>query len=460
MLPLMVNFHSWRRTSPGYEPKLKRLQYLRKQHYNNKMPPSSDSEEGRRKKNKEFHINSSGNPVHWDGGTWPFYRKAMTVAFQRDLLEQIATGKVKEDNPWSQDEKDEHTKKQAKVQMLIMGSRKTTFTQQLMDQTNGTDIWAGLCKTYEGGNNDATKAQKVYRLQGELHRTHLRANGDMRGHLFTMFRIRNELAELGLKKQGHASGNQKCGNNKYAGDVLKKKIPKTDIECFNCGVKGYYKSNCPDLEEKSNTKKPHRPRCMKDSDWNPTISGFGDGVGAQAEGFETILLASMIDEEMVFVFVEDVLMVQDSVLPKTTQWDRMVQASVLPTFGGEVSSTPNNKLADNDQQVWQDMLENIQTQEGESEVNTEAREHDNYRGHGDRDHGDVDDDHEDHNHGDVDDAQDEESVDYEHGEVASHVTDLVSVSENIVDDENGYNFVFDLSDEHEAESDASAKSSP
>ncbi|KAG1699720.1 hypothetical protein DVH05_012615 [Phytophthora capsici] len=165
----------------------------------------------------------------------------------------------------------------------------------------------------------------------------------------------------------------------------------------------------------------------------------------------------------------------------------MVQASVLPTFGGEVSSTPNNKLADNDQQVWQDMLENstlpdfehalVQTQEGESEVNTEAREHDNYRGHGDRDHGDVDDDHEDHNHGDVDDAQgmsdigeiatqsgdgqsefdsyakfaDEESVDYEHGEVASHVTDLVSVSENIVDDENGYNFVFDLSDEHEAE---------
>ncbi|GMF25209.1 unnamed protein product [Phytophthora fragariaefolia] len=48
---------------------------------------------------------------------------------------------------------------------------------------------------------------------------------------------------------------------------------------------------------------------MKDSDWNPTISGFADGVGAQAEGFGTILLASMIDEEMVFVFVEDVLYV-------------------------------------------------------------------------------------------------------------------------------------------------------
>ncbi|KAE9224944.1 hypothetical protein PF004_g12068 [Phytophthora fragariae] len=48
---------------------------------------------------------------------------------------------------------------------------------------------------------------------------------------------------------------------------------------------------------------------MEDSDWNPTISGFADGVGAQAEGFGTILLASMIDEEMVVVFVEDVLYV-------------------------------------------------------------------------------------------------------------------------------------------------------
>ncbi|KAF4139274.1 Zinc knuckle [Phytophthora infestans] len=69
--------------------------------------------------------------------------------------------------------------------------------EQLMDQETGTDMWAELCKIYEGKNNDATKAQKVYRLQGELHRTHLRANGDVRGHLYAMFRIRNELAELG-----------------------------------------------------------------------------------------------------------------------------------------------------------------------------------------------------------------------------------------------------------------------
>lgn len=48
---------------------------------------------------------------------------------------------------------------------------------------------------------------------------------------------------------------------------------------------------------------------MEDSDWNPTISGFADGVDAQAEGFGTILLATMIDEKMVFAFAEDVLYV-------------------------------------------------------------------------------------------------------------------------------------------------------
>ncbi|KAG3080888.1 hypothetical protein PI124_g19279 [Phytophthora idaei] len=49
----------------------------------------------------------------------------MTVAFQKSLLEQIAIGKVKEDVNCSQDEKDEHIKKQAKIQMLIMASLTT-----------------------------------------------------------------------------------------------------------------------------------------------------------------------------------------------------------------------------------------------------------------------------------------------------------------------------------------------
>ncbi|KAG3106767.1 hypothetical protein PI125_g13090 [Phytophthora idaei] len=163
------------------------------------MSSSSDSDDDRRKskKDKKFHINSSGNPVNWDGENWPFYKKTMVVAFQKSLLEQIAIGNVNEDDTWSQDLKDEHTKKQAKIKMLIMGSLTTRLAQQLMDQKNGTDMWAELCKIYEGKNNDATKAQKVYRLQGDLHRTHLRANGDVRAHLYTIFRIKNELAELG-----------------------------------------------------------------------------------------------------------------------------------------------------------------------------------------------------------------------------------------------------------------------
>ncbi|KAG3181191.1 hypothetical protein PC128_g15267 [Phytophthora cactorum] len=136
------------------------------------MSSSSDSDDNRRKSKKDkFHINSHGNP--------------------------IAIGKVKEDVNWSQDEKDEHTKKQAKIQMLIMASLTTRLAQQLMDQKTGTDMWAELCKINEERNNDATKAQKAYRLQGKLHRNHLRTNGDVRGHLYAMFRIKNELEELG-----------------------------------------------------------------------------------------------------------------------------------------------------------------------------------------------------------------------------------------------------------------------
>ena len=38
----------------------------------------------------------------------------------------------------------------------------------------------------------------MYHLQSELHRTHLSVNGDIRGRLYSVFRIRNELAELKL----------------------------------------------------------------------------------------------------------------------------------------------------------------------------------------------------------------------------------------------------------------------
>ncbi|OWZ17094.1 LOW QUALITY PROTEIN: Copia type Polyprotein [Phytophthora megakarya] len=277
-------------------------------------------------------------------------------------------------------------------------------------------------------------AQKVYRLQGELHRTRLRANGD--SHLYKLFELKDRLEDLkspvndlqmvdlmlrslptktcynelrrkvffssnmgkytpemvremvltaesrskdwensafgnnqGKKKPGSAAGALK-GKMQTLSDDPKRKAASTDFSCRHCGGKGHYKINCPDLlgEEKPSGRKnvqakyarsgakptdaddctPKRkvvvgeavkwaakdydpnqwyfdtgtnahivankeyftvPQSMKDSDGNPTISGFVDGVGAQAEGFGTILLTSMIDEKMVFGFVEDVLYV-------------------------------------------------------------------------------------------------------------------------------------------------------
>ncbi|OWY93273.1 Multidrug resistance protein ABC transporter, partial [Phytophthora megakarya] len=86
---------------------------------------------------------------------------------------------------------------QAKIQMLIIGLLTTRLAQNLMDQKNSTDMWAELCNVYEGRNNDATKALKVYRLHSEMHRTHLRANDSARERLYAMFRIKNEIVELG-----------------------------------------------------------------------------------------------------------------------------------------------------------------------------------------------------------------------------------------------------------------------
>ncbi|CAH0519306.1 unnamed protein product [Peronospora belbahrii] len=41
----------------------------------------------------------------------------------------------------------------------------------------------------------------------------------------------------------------------------------------------------------------------------PPISGFANGIGAKAEGLRTIILAVIVDEQMAFVLVEDVLYV-------------------------------------------------------------------------------------------------------------------------------------------------------
>ena len=50
-------------------------------------------------------------------------------------------------------------------------------------------------------------------------------------------------------------------------------------------------------------------RSMEDIDWNPTFSGFADGVDAKAGGFGTILLTFMVDEQLVMLMIEDVLYV-------------------------------------------------------------------------------------------------------------------------------------------------------
>ena len=51
---------------------------------------------------------------------------------------------------------------------------------------------------------------------------------------------------------------------------------------------------------------------MDDSEWNPTISGFANGVDANVEGFGTILLAVMIDDQMIMLLIENVLYVPNA----------------------------------------------------------------------------------------------------------------------------------------------------
>ncbi|KAF4143350.1 hypothetical protein GN958_ATG07416 [Phytophthora infestans] len=143
---------------------------------------------------------------------------------------------------------------------------------------------------------------------------------------------------------------------------------------------------------------------------------------------------------------------------KSALWKRITQNSVLSTFDDAPSRTPSStpscipssKLASEDQQAWQDMLESsslpgyeralVETQEGEDKISTEEHEHKDCAHEGnveDRDHGDFDDANvvasvvESGEFDSDDEIADEESVDYEHDEVASHMANLVSDSENV-----------------------------
>ena len=57
------------------------------------------------------------------------------------------------------------------------------LARQVMMKGTGTEMWSELVSIYEGKTNPDMTAQKVYSLQGELHRTHLRGNGNVRSHL-------------------------------------------------------------------------------------------------------------------------------------------------------------------------------------------------------------------------------------------------------------------------------------
>ncbi|KAF4140226.1 Zinc knuckle [Phytophthora infestans] len=79
----------------------------------------------------------------------------------------------------------------------------------------------------------------------------------------------------GKKKQGNASSGHKSSQNKTTGDANKKRTAKADVECFNCGGKGHYKHQCPDLEDKPREKKSAKAK-MARSDVKPAAQVTAD----------------------------------------------------------------------------------------------------------------------------------------------------------------------------------------
>lgn len=80
---------------------------------------------------------------------------------------------------------------------MILGSLSLKLAKQVMTKETGTEMWLELVNMYEGKSNPAMTAQKVYRLQFELNKTHLRGGDDLRSHLYKLFDIKNKLADLG-----------------------------------------------------------------------------------------------------------------------------------------------------------------------------------------------------------------------------------------------------------------------
>ncbi|POM62270.1 LOW QUALITY PROTEIN: Multidrug resistance protein ABC Superfamily [Phytophthora palmivora] len=113
---------------------------------------------------------------------------------------------------------------ETEVKILIQGSLFMCLAKHVMSKKSGTEM---LCSIYDGKTNSATKAQKPYRLNGELHRIHLRTNRDIRSHLYKMFDIKEQLKDLEAPVTGlqmidlllRSLSNQTC-YNVLRGNVL------------------------------------------------------------------------------------------------------------------------------------------------------------------------------------------------------------------------------------------------
>ena len=80
--------------------------------------------------------------------------------------------------------------------MIILSSMSTRLAQQLIDKNTGTEVWSELCLVYEERTSDATNSLKVPST-ARITQESSAQNGDVIGHLYSVFRIRNELSEFG-----------------------------------------------------------------------------------------------------------------------------------------------------------------------------------------------------------------------------------------------------------------------
>ncbi|GMF51742.1 unnamed protein product [Phytophthora fragariaefolia] len=311
------------------------------------MSSSSDSDDGGKSKRKGFKISSSGTPVRRDGEDWTFYKHAMLNAFEKSLLDGIATVRETEDASLDEEKKGEFKKKQAKIKILIQGSLSMRLAKQVMTKPTGTEMWREVMDIYEGKSNPAMPAQRV-----------LADLGSPVNDLQMVARMQRSLPTLPCYNELRRKVLFSSNMGKYTPDLVREliltaELRSKDWENNAFGNKqtrtDHYKCDCPVLEEKSSGRTAHTKyarntpkskslqstnqgeehagkrdvvigeavkrdlkycdptrwyfdtgtnahitackeyfttlQSMEDSDWNPTISGFADGVGAKAEGF-------------------------------------------------------------------------------------------------------------------------------------------------------------------------------